>query len=162
MAHNRATRLAKDWYHVDLGPVLVNGASTSATDILINYRTAFGQQKGTLTLMRTLLYAQAWDLAQGTAGKFAFGLIKGSIGLAPNARPLGVGADDFTDWLYFWGAGLSATASVENTHPDDRADLRGMRKFDASRETLWMLLQTTGGTTAWMKFNWSLRLLFGS
>jgi len=159
---SRATRLSKHWAHHLIGPQALNADQTILFDLFFNWRATFGiSSVGTMTVMRMLGTVHVADLSV-TVGEVMFGMIKGSIGAQPSARPGGVTADDFTNWLYWKHFAIFQTPPVtpENVFSDD-FDLRGMRKFDPSRETIYMIVQSIGGGVSFANISYGVRMLCG-
>ena len=130
-------------------------------DILFNWRTAFGASgAGLMTAMRFV--GTLWVTDQSVApGSVTFGLITGSIGAQPAARPVGATTDDYTSWLLWYNFMIFNDPVVQQQVHKYDFDLRGMRKFDPSRETLWMITESKDGGTAFVTYGFSIRVLCG-
>ena len=160
---SRATRLAKHWIHTVFGPTLVSGGGALVLDMLSGWRTAFGTSStGTMTVMRILGKLNVEIIANGSTGQLVWGFIVGSINAPPAARPNTSGVDDFTNWLGWggWPVPLSASPAEDRLEPE-RFDLRAMRKFDPSRETIWLIIGESNGEANNAQIWGFIRLLCG-
>ena len=154
----RATRLRKHWAHDTQESVTMEAEQTRYRDLLAPWRGAFGTSSATMTTMR-IIGSLGLDDTNAGPGVVCLGIIRGSINSTPSAKPLSVGVDDFTDWvfrrtIFCW----LAMNGGETTF----FDIRAMRKFDASRETLWGVLQAgTQGTGDFVRVAYDVRILCG-
>ena len=155
---SRATRLSKHWVHVTKSPTSLGANSKDATDMLLPWRTAFGPAFATMTSMRIVLDLAVRDNGIST-GDFVWGILSSSLNSIPVASPGSSNPDDFTEWVGWGHHGVfsGATPQPETRH----LDLRAMRKFDPSRETLWLIAQTLGGGVDFVTFSFGARILCG-
>ena len=155
---SRATRLNRHWAHRTIDAVTFNSGTTSFVDLLSEWRAAFGQQLQQMTVMRMLVTFAVADTGVAS-GSITLGIIRGSIGLNPIARPAGATADDYTDWV------ARRTIFVFNRTNDTpevaNLDIRAMRKFDSSRETLYGIMEARSGGTAFALGSLDVRMLCG-
>ena len=158
---SRATRLSRHWIHASGGPTTLN-ITAQGVDLLNPWRLAFGvSSTGTMTMMRLLGSISIFDNALGT-GRVGFGIIKGIIGVVPTTTPLGATTIDFTEWIYWKGFGIfSVAANASDRLQEDSFDVRGMRKFDPSRETLWLMIDPAGGAVGFVDYTFNIRILCG-
>jgi len=139
---NRATKLSKHWAHIARSPITNSGAldPTRVTDMLLDWKAAFTTEWESMTVMRIIgryfvnLTAPVSDaLAQ-------CGIVVAPANTVPGliAKPSGVAVNDFTDWLYWDAVAYTSTVPQPNLI-EYRFDIRAMRKFDPSRNTLWFV-----------------------
>ena len=156
MANRRARHWAHDTNLANSGAI----GSLVTRDLLAPWRAAFGTQFQRITLIRTLLTITVGLVSTVTNGAWAMGVIRGSINAPPVVNPITVGVDDFTDWI-LWDAGpqLSVLSNSDAYQDVRHFDARSMRRFDGSRETIWLMFSTSGGESGSVSFFSGARLL---
>ena len=148
---SRGSRLSKHWVHTSLNP-LANPAATGvfvAQDTIVQYAAAIGVQSGPMTAMRVI--GDVGVNPSGVVGTvlvaFALLVTVKVIVAGTIANPLGTSNQDFTDYMYW------TTFGVSNGDPSDKVlhrhvDVRGMRKFDPTRESLFAIWSVSAGASA--------------
>ena len=155
---SRATRLRKHWAYFTQQPVTLDADQYRYQDLLAPWRGAFGTSSAMMTTMR-LIGTMVTDDANLSDGAVGLGIIRGAINATPTAKPLTVGVDDFTDWV-FRRTHFIFVGGNDPFH--SFFDIRAMRKFDASRETLWAVVQSgSQGGANYVKVAYDVRILCG-
>jgi len=139
--------MSRHWVHGVFGPASSGAIGTRiGVDLFAGWRAAFGTPFQKMTAVRLLVTVDYAIVSSVTDGTVAWGILKGTIvGGTPDANPITSGVDDFTDWL-LWDSGPQlAQASNTDQIVHRTYDLRSMRKFDPSRESLFFLFSTVLG-----------------
>ncbi len=154
---SRATRLSKHWAHHTGNATLLTGSVSVKTDLLTPYRAALGEARNAMTVMRIVGSVGFKPQQESQDGLIGIGILVAPIsGGDPAALPLGVGADDYTDWMYWASYAYRQEVGAEPEQYITNVDVRAMRKFDPSRETLWMVRESSGGTGVHVFGNWRI------
>ena len=159
---SRAVRLDRHWAHGIDVPATLGANEVQIFDLLAAWRGTFGTPfTGTMTAMRILGTVNVLD-RRTVAALVGFGIVTASIQLtvatAPN--PLSSATEDFTNWLY-WKGFQTSNVGEEDSVYSAQVDVKGMRKFDPSRESIWLVTQSVGGAAAFVDTSATIRILCG-
>ncbi len=150
----------RHWAHDNFQSLSGANATVQARDILTQWRSALGTQPGSMTQARLVVDLDIVAVSTVTDAICAWGVIVGRIGVTPTSNPLGTGSDDYTNWSLWGGATIPAVLSNSDSFLYHRSyDIRTMRKFDASRETLFFCFSTGSGETDNFRFGIATRVL---